>query len=174
MRHALLTSALTALLLAGTGACAWAQTSTPSTPPPAAAKPMPPMPPRAGDGEHAGHGLHHRWGMMEGHDFGPAAGTLADLHALERLYIQAGRSRDLQALYNEVLSKSQDPHVREYVYHHLARLQAQPANVDAAIATLRKSLEENLANEAKLRAEREQMRQAWIDRRAGKASEAAP
>jgi uncharacterized coiled-coil protein SlyX len=54
--------------------------------------------------------------------------------------------------------------VRNYVYHRLARLQARPANVDQAIATLRKSLDENLANAAKMRSEREQMRSKWEQR----------
>jgi len=63
--------------------------------------------------------------------------------------------------------------VRDYVYKRLARLQAQPANVDQAIATLRKGLDENLANEAKMRAEREKMRAAWQQRRADKTAPAA-
>jgi hypothetical protein len=99
----------------------------------------------------------HRMHMERGHD----SGAMSDLHALERLYLKAGRQKDLAAVYNEVLSKSQDPRLRTYAYHRLARLQAQPANADQAIATLRKSLSENLANEAKMRAERERMRAQW-------------
>jgi hypothetical protein len=102
-----------------------------------------------GDREHGrrGHGM-DRLGLR-----GPHSGAAADLHALERLYRDAGRSRELPALYNDVLAKTQDPMLRTYVYHRLARLQMQPANVDQAAATLRKSLEENLANEGKRRAE---------------------
>jgi hypothetical protein len=92
---------------------------------------------------------------------GPGMGAMSDLHALERLYRKAGREKELAGIYNEVLSKSQDQRLRTYAYHRLARLQAQPANVDQAIATLRKSLSENLANEAKMRAERERMRAQW-------------
>ena len=92
---------------------------------------------------------------------GPGSGALSDLHALEHLYRKAGREKELAGIYNEVLSKSQDPHLRTYAYHRLARLQAEPANVDQAIATLRKSLSENLANEAKMRADRERMRAQW-------------
>lgn len=99
----------------------------------------------------------HAMGHME-LEHGPGMGAFADLHALERLYREAGREKELASLYNDVLSKSQDPHLRTYVYHQLARLQARPANVDQAIATLRKSLSENLANEAKMRAEHERMR----------------
>ncbi|MGN2246491.1 hypothetical protein ACFWZ3_07360 [Frateuria sp. GZRR35] len=94
-------------------------------------------------------------------EHGPGMGAMADLHSLERLYRKAGREKDMAGIYNEVLAKSQDPHLRTYAYHRLARLQAQPANVDQAIATLRKSLSENLANEAKMRAERERMRAQW-------------
>lgn len=96
----------------------------------------------------------HRQRMQHGHGMG----TFADLHALERLYREAGREKELTAVYNDVLAKSQDPRLRTYVYHQLARLQARPTNVDQAIATLRKSLSENLANEAKMRAEHDRMR----------------
>jgi hypothetical protein len=96
---------------------------------------------------------------------GPESPVIGDLNALERLYRESGRTKDLPALYNEVLSKSQDPRVRTYVYHQLARVQSAPANTDQAIATLRKSLDENLANEAKRRAEFDKMRSDWEQRR---------
>jgi predicted negative regulator of RcsB-dependent stress response len=102
-------------------------------------------------------------------EHGPGMGAMADLHALERLYRQAGREKELAGIYDDVLAKSQDPRLRTYAYHRLARLQAQPANVDQAIATLRKSLSENLANEAKMRAERERMRAQWQQRNAAPA-----
>lgn len=104
--------------------------------------------------------MRHRMHRMH-MEHGPGSGAMSDLHALEHLYRKAGREKDLAGVYNEVLSKSQDPHLRTYAYHRLARLQAQPANVDQAIATLRKSLSENLANEAKMRADRERMRAQW-------------
>jgi predicted negative regulator of RcsB-dependent stress response len=106
--------------------------------------------------EHMGHRMDRM--RME---HGPAMGAFADLHALERLYREAGREKELSGLYTDVLAKSQDPHLRTYVYHQLARLQARPANVDQAIATLRKSLAENLASEAKMQAEREHMHAQW-------------
>ena len=65
-----------------------------------------------------------------------------------------------------VLAKTQNPMLRTYVYHRLARLQMQPTNVDQAAATLRKSLDENLAIDAKHRADLEKMRSAWQQRRA--------
>jgi len=96
---------------------------------------------------------------------GPESPVIGDLAALERLYRESGRTKELPALYNDVLSKSQDPRVRTYVYHQLARVQSAPANTDQAMATLRKSLDENLSNEAKKRAEFEKMRSDWEQRR---------
>ena len=154
-RRTLLVSALV-VLMAGSTAFVMAQ-DAPSPPPPAAA--------------HATHGkdMHaaarpdgDRDHDMRQHGFdGQRGGVIGDLRGLERLYMQAGHSKELASLYNDVLVKSQDPRVRDYVYQHLARLQARPTNLDQAIATLRKGLNESLANEAKMRAEREQMRAAW-------------
>jgi hypothetical protein len=45
--------------------------------------------------------------------------------------------------------------VRDYAYRHLARAQMQPQNTDAAIATMRKSLDESLAQDQKRHAEME-------------------
>ena len=122
---------------------------------------------RAHHGDRGDHGMRmHRFDRQR-------SGVIGDLHGLERLYMQAGRSKEMASVYNDVLARSQDPRVRDYVYKRLARLQAQPANVDQAIATLRKGLDENLANEAKMRAEREKMRAAWQQHRADKAAPAA-
>ncbi|MET3652594.1 hypothetical protein [Dyella japonica] len=115
-------------------------------------------------------------GPMDGPGFGrPGFGgpgmpgmespVIGDLTALEHLYRESGRTKELPALYNEVLSRSQDPRVRTYVYHQLARVQSAPSNTDQAIATLRKSLDENLSNEAKKRAEFDEMRSNWEQRR---------
>jgi hypothetical protein len=95
----------------------------------------------------------------------PESPVIGDLSALERLYRESGRTKELPALYNDVLAKSQDPRVRTYVYHQLARVQSAPASTDQAIATLRKSLDENLSNEAKKRAEFDKMRSDWEQRR---------
>ncbi|MDR3444809.1 MULTISPECIES: hypothetical protein [unclassified Dyella] len=94
----------------------------------------------------------------------PESPVIGDLTALERLYRESGRTKELPALYNDVLSKSQDPRVRTYAYHQLARVQSAPASTDQAIATLRKSLDENLSNEAKKRAELDKMRSDWEQR----------
>jgi hypothetical protein len=159
-RKTLLASAL-AVLMAGSAPLVMAQ----STPPPASTSTHATM------GKDLRAAWHHQHGDR-GHDmhrrgFGhQRGGVIGDLHELEKLYMQAGRSKQLASLYNDVLAKSQDPHVRDYVYRRLARLQAQPANVDQAIATLRKGLDESLANESKMRAEREQMRATWQQRHA--------
>lgn len=165
-RKTLLASALVLLAAVG-GGYAIAQDAAPKNAP--AAKAMP-----AAKGPQMGHG--GMPGFMGGPGFGgpgfghpgfdgPGSPVIEDLQALERLYRESGRSKELPALYNDVLAKTQDPRVRTYVYHHLARAQSAPANVDQAIATLRKSLDENLANEAKQHAEVEKMRSDWEQRR---------
>lgn len=163
LRQTLLASAF-ALLLAGPLAMAQDAPAAPT----AQAKsttPVRPMP-------HPGHApMNHRMDrahpMRMRHD--ARGGAFADLRALERLYRESGREKELAGVYNDVLAKTQEPRLRSYVYHRLARLQARPANLDQAIATLRKSLSENLANEAKRHAERERMRAQWQQRKAATA-----
>jgi hypothetical protein len=164
-RKTLLASAL-ALLIAGSASYVVAQDAAPSAPQTSAQKARPPAPPKGPSVGDSG-----PRGPKGGPDFagpgfgGPGSAVISDLHELERLYMMTGRSKELPALYNDVLAKSQDPAVRTYVYHHLARAQMAPSNPDQAIATLRKSLDENLTNEAKRRAEFEKMRSEWQQRR---------
>lgn len=167
-RTTLLASAL-AVLLAGSASFAIAQ-SMPNSNAPAAANAMsqpshPAMPMRMG-----GPQFHRAWGHRGVHQ---RSDVIGDLRSLEHLYDQSGRSKDMVAVYNDVLARSQDPRVRNYAYHSLARLQARPTNVDQAIATLRKSLDENLANAAKMRSAREQMRSKWMQRQNASPSNAA-
>ncbi|MBB3225733.1 hypothetical protein FHW69_000323 [Luteibacter sp. Sphag1AF] len=157
-RKTLLASAAT-LLLAGSTTFAFAQDGTPPPPPPASQSAANhAMPPKGGPkgGQHGDRGGQHGWGGH--HGMREQGGVIGDLRGLERLYIMQGRAKELPALYNEVLAKSQNPRVRDYAYSHLARAQMQPGNADAAIATLRKSLDENLANDAKRHAAMEQWR----------------
>ncbi|HET7649572.1 MAG TPA: hypothetical protein VFL15_02590 [Gammaproteobacteria bacterium] len=84
-----------------------------------------------------GHSAHWR------HD--PAHSVIMDIHSIERLDRISGRIQELPALYNHVLDKTQNPEVRHYAYLHLALSQMKPANVSQAEATLRKSLDEDLA-----------------------------
>lgn len=165
-RKTLLASALT-LLMAGSASFAIAQNAPAATPPAATTQGT------TGHG-HGAHGMRdhgkYRHGMQR-HGFNKdRGGVIGDLRQLERLYLESGRSKELTAVYNDVLAKSQNPRVRNYVYHHLARLQARPANVDQAIATLRKGLDESLASEAKMQATREKMRAEWQSRRAQNAT----
>lgn len=181
MKRPALLAAL-ALSIAAAGTCAVAQDAPPA---PDASQPAPKAPPGGGKGApprlHASAGpgapgMHRpeeggpmrRIGMM-----GFDSPVIGDLRELERLYVESGRAKELPALYDSVLAKSQDPRVRTYVYHQLARAQAAPANVDQAIATLRKSLDENLAQEAKRREEMEKMR-ARFEARGGDMPPPAP
>jgi hypothetical protein len=167
-RKTLLTSTF-ALLLAGSTSFAVARAAdalpAPPAPPVPAAMPDAPImqhgPMMPGPGGIGDRGPRGGLGMR-----GDDQGVIADLRGLEHLYREAGRSKELPALYNEVLAKSQDPRVRAYAYQHLAWVQAQPTNLDASIATLRKSLNENLANEAKHHEAMEKMRARWEQRHA--------
>lgn len=167
MQRKTLIASAASLLLAGSAAFAFAQDAAPQAPSAPAARSAPAGAP-AGQGQKWGHG--GQWGRdgQEGrdgeHGRGEWAkhgqgkeqgGVIGDLHSLERLYVLTGRSKELPALYNEVLAKSQNPRVRDYAYRHLARAQMQPTNVDAAISTLRKSLDENLAQDQKRHQEME-------------------
>lgn len=165
-RKTLLASAL-ALLMAGAASFVIAQDAAPAAP---AGKTAPGKPGPVGRGGpgfggpgFGGPGFGRPDIGAPGFD-GPGSPVIGDLNALERVYRDAGRSKELPALYNDVLSKTQDPRVRTYVYHQLARVQQAPTNADQAIATLRKSLDENLANEAKRRAEFDKMRAEWEQR----------
>lgn len=167
-RKTLLASAL-ALMVAGAASLVIAQDAGPLPPPKGApAKPAQgrgPGGPGFGGPGFGGPGFGGPgFGGRPGFE-GPQSPVIEDLHALERLYKDSGRTKELASLYNDVLSKSQDPRVRTYAYHELARVQSAPTNTDQAIATLRKSLDENLANEAKHRAEMDKMRAEWEQRR---------
>lgn len=161
MQRKTLFASAASLLFAGSAAFAFAQDAAPKAPAAPAAHTAPAAPAPGSDGgpRFGGHGPHgdhgprgERGGWGRGHEMG---GVIGDLRQLERLYVMSGRQKELPALYNEVLAKSQNPMVRDYAYRHLARTQMQPANVDAAISTLRKSLDENLAQDQKRHQEME-------------------
>ncbi|QWT20396.1 hypothetical protein KPL74_21965 [Bacillus sp. NP157] len=155
-RKTLLVSAAS-LLLAGSAAFAFAQDAAPKAPAAPAAKSAQNGPQRDG-GQKWGHGGpggdRGHWGHGRGHG-AEMGGVIGDLRGLERLYIMSGRQKELPALYNDVLAKSQNPMVRDYAYRHLARAQMAPSNVDGAIATMKKSLDESLANDQKRHQEME-------------------
>jgi hypothetical protein len=140
MKKAMFGAALAAFLSVAATA-AFAQEASAPPPPPAQMHGGP----EHGDGPHE-HGP--RGPMMA--PPGPGFAVVNDLEQLRRLYAMAGREGEIVAVYHDVLSKTQDPMLRHYVYDSLAREQLKPANPDQAIATLRTSLAEDLtaANKA--------------------------
>lgn len=173
-RKTVLVSAVS-ILLAGSAAFAFAQDAAPKSAAPSAHSSQPAGQQQGqkwghggnrdqGRGERGGWGHHGRGGMQR-------SGVIGDIRALERLYIVTGRSKELPALYNDVLAKSQNPMVRDYVYRHLARAQMQPQNADAAIATMRKSLDESLAQDQKRHQEMEQFKARMAQRMADKSAD---
>lgn len=137
-----LTLALCTLALAVTSTASLAQ----AAPGPAAPPVPPPGMPHFG---HPGFGPPG----FERQGFGSEWGVLQTLNELHRLYVESGRASELPALYNEVLGKTRNPRLRQALYQRLAQAELRPAHVDAAIATLRKSLDESLADEARMAAE---------------------
>lgn len=149
MQRKLLLSALAATLIAAGGLALAQNAPAPTAPAPSAQSTPMPMrgagrmqPMGARNGMHGGMhgGMHHRMGRHHG----PAAAVIGNLHQIARLYIMDGKIRQLEGLYKDVLGKTQNPMVRNYVYRALARLQARPRDTGAAVATLRESLDENL------------------------------
>lgn len=102
---------------------------------------MPPDAPMMG-GFHR-HGMMGRGGEWR-HD--PAHAVIMDMRGIERLDRMSGHSQDLTALYQHVLEKTQNPEVRHYTYMQMARSEMKPANVEQVVATLRKSLDEDLTH----------------------------
>jgi hypothetical protein len=74
----------------------------------------------------------------------PVFQTVRNLHELERLYLIDGRAQEIPALYRDVLSRTENPVVRQFAYQRIARNELKPGDVDKSIATLRLSLDESL------------------------------
>ncbi|NII11415.1 hypothetical protein [Oleiagrimonas sp. C23AA] len=159
--------ALTASLMLAGGVAAAQNAPAPNTPPPppAAHAMKHDMHGRMGHG-HRGFDHHHGHGMRAMH--GPSGAVIADLRGLERIYRMNGKNSQLIGLYNQVLSQTKDPMVRNYVYRHLARAQMRPSNTEAAAATLRKSLNENLDRLNKREAKMQAMKAKWRAQHASK------
>jgi len=75
---------------------------------------------------------------------GPPREVIHTATEIEHLYREQGKSREVIALYQDILAKARDPQVRGFAYEALARAQQQPADTDKAIVTLRQSLGESL------------------------------
>ncbi|MHB1895271.1 MAG: hypothetical protein ACYCOY_01265 [Metallibacterium sp.] len=109
----------------------------------------PPAPGMQGPGMASGQGRwgHGAWGHgKHGHDRGMQArfAAMRDMRVLQHLYLAQGRRGDAEAMYHDVLAHTQNPGLRNFAYGQLARLQMMPTDTGAAIATLRKALNENL------------------------------
>jgi len=78
------------------------------------------------------------------HDGPPPHGPGFRGHQRSRASAVSGRDAEMNAVYHDVLSKTHDPALRHYVYVALARNQLKAANVDQAIDTIRKSLDEDI------------------------------
>ncbi|MHB1615770.1 MAG: hypothetical protein ACYC97_10610 [Metallibacterium sp.] len=109
----------------------------------------PPAPGMQGPGMASGQGQwgHGAWGHgKHGHGRGMQArfAAMRDMRVLQHLYLAQGRRGDAEAMYHDVLAHTQNPGLRNFAYGQLARLQMMPTDTGAAIATLRKALNENL------------------------------
>lgn len=140
-----LSAIVTAALLLGCTSVAMAQDAPP--PPPMHAHDAATMhAPMYGPHRHYGDfqpRKHHA--PMHDQGFGAGAAVIGDLRQLQRLYTSEGKSGELIALYKDVLTRTRNQRVRNYVYDAMAKTQMRPTDSSAAIATLRKSLDENLA-----------------------------
>lgn len=74
----------------------------------------------------------------------PALAVVLDARTLERLYRRQGRAEEVRRLYEDLLAKSNDPLVREFAHRRIARYEMRRDNVEGAIDSLRRSLDENL------------------------------
>lgn len=74
----------------------------------------------------------------------PAFVVIANLRALERVYRQTDRAAQVPGLYQDVLKRTDNLTVRNFVSFRLARLAGQANDIQGAEARLRAGLEDNL------------------------------
>ncbi len=75
----------------------------------------------------------------------PAMATVINLRALERATRRDGKPDEVLAIYRDVLTRTQDPLVRNFAHYRIARLEMRDDDARAALAALRANLDENLA-----------------------------
>ena len=75
----------------------------------------------------------------------PVFAVKRNLIQLERLYILDGRAKDVPALYQDLLTRTQNAQLRSFAYARIAKQQARPANPTQVIATVKQALDENLS-----------------------------
>ena len=134
---------LLALGLVGAAGYALAAPPAPGMQGPGVAAAQVPWGPGARDHRKHGHGM-QGWMHRPGPGMQARFAAMRDMRVLQRLYLMQGRRADAEAMYRDVLTHTQDPGLRNFAYAQLARLQMMPTDTGAAIATLRKALQENL------------------------------
>ena len=75
----------------------------------------------------------------------PVHAVKRNMIQLERLYLLDGRAKDVPALYQDLLSRTQNADLRSFAYARIARQQARPTNPSQVIATVKQALDENLS-----------------------------
>jgi hypothetical protein len=74
----------------------------------------------------------------------PGVAVVINLRAIERVYRQQGRERELPGFYRDVLGRSGDPLVRNFINYRLARLELRGDDAKGALDALMRNLDENL------------------------------
>ncbi len=74
----------------------------------------------------------------------PALAAIVNLRAIERVYRYEGREEELPAYLRQVLARTGDPTVRNYVNLRLARIEMRDRDAKAALEALQRGLDENL------------------------------
>lgn len=138
-RTLLLTTSLAAAAILAGAAAAQAPAPAPATPAAPALHDAIPGDGAFRHGPRAGRAA--RLAAAVRHD--PALAVVVNLRAIERVYRHEGRAKDLPAFYREQLGKTDDALVRNFVHYRLARLELRADDADAALAALRRNLEEN-------------------------------
>jgi hypothetical protein len=76
----------------------------------------------------------------------PARMAMRQMRWIERIYLRQNQPDAAQAMYRDVLTRTEDVALRNFANARLARLAVwQPRDLDAALAELRRGLDDNLA-----------------------------
>ena len=74
----------------------------------------------------------------------PQLSAIRDLRQLERAYRHSGREKDVASIYTDVLKRTNDPVVRDFANHRLARIAMRAGDTKGAIERLNQSLDDDL------------------------------
>lgn len=76
----------------------------------------------------------------------PTRVAMAQMRWIERIYLKQNQPDAAQAMYRDVLKRTNDPTLRNFANARLARVAAwQPRDLGAALAELKRGLDESLA-----------------------------